>query len=169
MEATLRTRDWSEFGAGLFVCAMQARFWWKIGAAGWPMAFAILLALTVSLFFVRERLRARALRLRPDAPLLDKIAADLAEMRHQRRLLNRVALWYLAPLGVAMLIQGGVIVSRTPAWDPLRQPVLQLGFGLFFVLIFGLIWAANRRTVRQRIEPRIAELEKLHRDLLGPA
>ena len=167
LEATLRTRDWSEFLAGMFVCAIQAKFWWKAGAAGWPMAFAILLVLTVSLFFVRERLRARALRLRSDAPLLDKIAADLAEMRHQRRLLSRVALWYLAPLGASMLIHGYVIIGRTPAWSPLHQPAVQLGFGLFFALVFGLVWVVNRRTVRDRIEPRLAELEKLHRDLSG--
>ncbi|HWA24841.1 MAG TPA: hypothetical protein VG734_04130, partial [Lacunisphaera sp.] len=166
MAAALLVRDWAEILACAVVVANFLFYWKKVGAAGWPLAGSVVLILGVALLFLRERWRARRAQSRPDASLRTKVELDLAELRHQRRLLLRVWIWYLAPCAIAMLIQAGVIIRQTPPWDPLRGP---LSLALIVAFIAGVCWFAwwiNRRAVRLRIEPRIAELEKLHRDLV---
>jgi MFS family permease len=164
--ATLLVRDLTEAVAGIVVAVAYAYFWWKVGKSGWPLSLAIVLILGVSGFFVRERFRTRRLRLSAKAPLLAKVDADIAELRHQRRLLLNIWSWYLAPCAAAMAIQGAVIFRR-PVWDSNRNPFVLAGFGVFFALIFWFVWTINRRAVRKQIEPRLAELEKLRHDLLS--
>ena len=164
MAATLLVRDWSELLACAVMVVVYAKYWWSVGRDGWPMGFSILMILVVAGMFLRERRRSRSNRVGADAPLLRKISADLEELRYQRRLLQRVWLWYLAPCAIAMLIHGSVIVRRTEPWDPLRQPTSLVLIVVFIALVCGVAWIINRRAVRLRIEPRIAELEKLQRE-----
>jgi hypothetical protein len=168
LAAAIQARDFAEAGAGLIVAAAYVFFWWQLGRSGWPLAVAIVLILGVVGFFVRERLRARRRRLGADAPLVAKVAADIAELRHQCRLVRSLWVWYLAPCAGAMAIQGWVIVRRAPAWSPVHELWFLLGFGLFFALVFWFVWLLNRRALRKQLEPRLAELEKLHRDLMQP-
>ena len=168
LAAAIQVRDIAEAGAGLIVAAAYALFWWQLGRSGWPLAVAIVLILGVVGFFVRERLRARRRRLGADAPLVAKVAADIAELRHQCHLIRSVWVWYLAPCAGAIAIQCWVIIRRAPAWSPLHEPWFLLGLGLFFAVVFWLVWLMNRHALRKQLEPRLAELEKLHRDLLAP-
>ncbi|MBI5380710.1 MAG: hypothetical protein HZA31_02300 [Opitutae bacterium] len=168
LHATLQVRDLTETGAALIVLVSFALFWRHVGVAGWPMAFAMLLILGVAGFFVRERIRARRHQVSAEAPLLAKVEADLAELRHQRRLLRTVWAWYLAPCAGAMAIHVGVMLHHAKNWEAIREPVFLLRLSAFFALVFWLAWAIKRRALRRQVEPRIAELEKLHRDLLAP-
>jgi hypothetical protein len=164
MAAAFLVRDWLELAACGFMVVVYARFWQKVGPGGWPMGVAILMILLVAGVFIRERLRSRRHQPGAAASLLAKISADLAELRHQRGLLLRVWLWYIAPCAVAMLMHMSVIVRRTRPWDPLREPV-SLGLIVIFIgLLCWVVWIINRRAVRSRIEPRIAELEKLQEE-----
>ena len=158
-------RDLAEAGAGVIVALAYVYYWWQVGRAGWPMAFALGLILGVTGFFVRERIRARRLRLGADATLRAKVEADIAELRHQCRLLRTVWAWYLAPCAGAIAIHLTVIIQRAPAWSPLRQPLVVLGFGAFFAAVIWFAWVINRRALRRQLEPRLAELEKLRGDL----
>lgn len=167
--AAIQVRDLAEAGAGLLVAGAYAFFWWQIGPAGWPLGIGIGLILGVAGFFVRERFRVRRLRLDVTASLLAKVEADMAELRHQCRLLRTMWAWYLAPCAGAIAIQVWVIVRRAPAWSPLHDPWVLAGLGLFFALVFWLAWMMNRRALLKRLEPRLAELEKLHRDLMKPS
>jgi hypothetical protein len=174
LAATLQVRDWSELGACVFLVGVYIHFWRQTGPAGWPMAFAILLVLGVAGVFVRERLRVRRLRLGAEAPLLAKVEADLAELRHQRGMLLKIWTWYLGPVLGAMLIHAGVILSRGKAWF-VWEPLYMAVTGLLLLLVGGLIagscWFVarlNRQAVVKNIEPRITELEKLRQDLLNP-
>jgi len=167
MHGAILVRDLTEAGAGLAVVGAYVFFWWQLKAAGWPMAFAIALILGLCGFFVRERFRARRLRLGADAPLLAKVEADIAELRHQGRLVRTVWAWYLAPCAGAIAIQVAAILHRVPSWNPLHRPAVLLGFVAFFALVFWLVWLINRRALRKRIEPRLDELEKLREDLLS--
>lgn len=168
MATTLLVRDWVEIAACGVVMVSYLWFWFQAGRAGWPLGLAILLILGVAAFFLRERRRARRNRPGVDASLRAKIEADLAELRHQRRLLLGVLHWYIAPCAVAMLLHVSVIVRHTRPWDPVREP-LSIGLAVLFIaLLCWFVWVINRRAVRLRIEPRIAELEKLRCDLLPP-
>jgi hypothetical protein len=167
MAATLRTRDWAEIVACVVLIAAYAGFWWRTGPSGWPMGIAILLIGGVGVKFGRERWRARRLRLSPDAPLLTKIEADIAELQHQRRMLLDVWSWYLAPCAGAILIHGYVIVARSKPWEPVRSPASVSVVVAATALVVWFAWAINRRAVRKQIEPRLAELEKLRRDAVA--
>lgn len=174
LAATLLIRDWAESVAGLLVAAFIAFLWWHMGDKGWPLVFALGLILGLTVFFLRERLRARHGRLGPEATVLAKVEADLAELRHQHRLLSNIGRWYLAPCAAAILIVTATALRMIPPglmprlWE---HPQVLLWFMLYFVVILPLcfwgIWAANRRVVRKNIEPRIAELEKLRTGLAG--
>ena len=167
MHGAMVVRDLAETRAGLVVVGAYAFFWWQLKAAGWPMAVAIALVLGVCGFFVRERFRARRVRPGADATLLAKVDADIAELRHQRRLFRTVWAWYLAPCAGAIAIQVAVVIRRVPSWDPLRGAAVLLGFFALFALVFWLAWHINRRALRRQIEPRLDELEKLRRELLS--
>ena len=166
MAAVLLARDWLEIAACVVVAASLAAYWHKIGRSAWPIGMAIVLVLNVGVVFLRERLRARRKHVGPDASLRTKIEADLAELRHQARMVHLLWLWYLGPCAAAMAIQAWVIVSHTRSWDPLRSPLSLIVIVGFIAATCGFAWAINRRAVRLRIQPRIAELEKLRRSLL---
>jgi hypothetical protein len=180
LAATLLVRDGLEGSAGLLVAGVFAFVWWHLGQDGWPIAFAILLMLGLTGFFVRERIRTYRRRLGPEVAMLAKLEAELAELRHQRRLLLNVWSWYLAPCAGAMVCFGLAVIRKMILDLPpgfftklLEQPVLIAGIlgyvGVLMPLLFWAVWAMNRRAVRKNIEPRIEELEKLQRDLLAGA
>ncbi len=163
--ASILVRDYAEAGAGLAVSVVYAFFWRQIGNSGWPMAVAIVLILAVSGLFLRERVRARRSRLGTDAPLLAKVDHDIAELKHQCRLLRSLWTWYLGPCALAISIQIGVIYRRSAPWGPLRDPWVLLGFAVFFAIVLWIAWVINQNALKNRLLPRLEELEKLRRDL----
>jgi len=165
LHAVVKVSDFAEAGAGFVVATAYAFFWWQMGRAGWPLAFAMALILGVTGFFLRERIRARRTRLGADAPMLEKIDADLRVLRRRCHLVRTLWVWYLGPCAGAIAIQVGLIIHRSPPWDPIREPAVFIGFCTFFALIFWFVWTINRRAVRKRLEPRIEELEKLRREI----
>jgi len=178
MAKGLFVRDLLEGGAGLLVSGVFVNVWWHVGKQGWPLAFAIALILGVSGLFVRERFRAHRLRLGAEAPLLAKIEADIAELNHQRHLLLTLWSWYLGPLLAAVVIIGATLawiaITRAPPgflsalWEHPAALAWIVGYVVIILpLCFWGAWTINRSAVRKRIEPRLAELEKLHRDLLS--
>jgi len=167
LAATLFVRDLLESGTGLLLCIFFGFLWRKIGPTGWPIGVAIALILGVSGVFVRERLRARKTRVGEDAPLLAKVDANLADLRHQRRLLQTIWWWYLGPLLVAILLCHFALARQGPAWSPQHDPLFNAGFVVFYLFCIVFAWLINRRAGRKQIDPRIAELEKLHGDLLA--
>jgi MFS family permease len=169
MAAAIFARDVAEAGAALLVAAVIGFLWWKTGTHGWPFGLALLLVLGVGGVFVRERVRARRSPLGPDAPLLTKVAADIAELRHQRELLLRMRTWYLGPVFAAGMVVSLVITIQSSPWSVVRSPWFQLVFTGGYLLLSWFAWIVNRREIRQRIDPRITELEKLHADLRASA
>ncbi len=179
LAATLLVRDVLEASAGLLVAGVFAFVWWHMGREGWPIGVAILLLLGVTGFFVRERIRTHRARLGPEASVLAKLEAELAELRHQRRLLLNVWAWYLAPCAGAIVCFGLAVMRKMILDLPpefftklLDHPLLIAGIVgyclVFLPLLFWGVSAMNRRAVRKNIEPRIEELEKLQQELQPP-
>lgn len=168
MAAALRVSDLAEAGAGGLGLIAFGLIWWKLGRSGWPIGFALLLIGGVTARFVAERLRVRRMQLEPDAPLLARLEADIAELRRRRELVRKIWRWYLGPIAAAIALVIVAFMLKAPSWA-LR------GYWLFlsaYAPLTGLLlwWAAtiNRRALRERIEPRLLELEKLRSDLLSP-
>jgi hypothetical protein len=101
-----------------------------------------------------------------DAPLLAKLEADLAELRHQRRLLLNVGKWYLTPCIAA----AAVVACTALVHAPIALSAKLLA-GVIMLLILALtcwgVWALNRWAVRKCLDPRLEELEKLHQALIA--
>jgi hypothetical protein len=167
MAYALLVRDWVEIVACGAVVVTYLWFWHEAGPAGWPLGVASLLILGVAAFFLHERRRARRNRLGADASLKAKVEADLAELRHQRWLLLKVWVWYIAPCAVAMLLHVSVMVGQDQPPDSWRAPVLLGLAGLIIGLACWFAWTVNREAVKKQIDPRIEELEKLQRDLVA--
>jgi hypothetical protein len=165
MAATLFLRDILEASAGIAGSIAFAFIWWQQKQVGWPIGLAIALTLGVTGFFIKERIRAHRNRLGPEASLLAKLEADIAELGHQRRLLMNVWKWYLAPIAAAIALVVATISYNREPWQ--RDPVFLACYGVFYALLFWGVWALNRHAVRKQIDPRLAELEKLRRDLLA--
>jgi hypothetical protein len=161
-------RDVVEAVAGLLVSGVFAYTGWQMGKEGWPIALAVVLMLGLTGFFVQQRVRAHRQRLGSDAPLLAKLEADLAELRHQRRLLLNVGKWYLAPCIAAAAVVAGTAIVHAPV---VLSAKLLAGASMLVLLALTCwgVWALNRCAVRKQIEPRLEELEKLHRALLSPS
>lgn len=157
-------RDVREAAAGLFVAGVFAYVGWQMGRVGWPIALAVVLMLGLTVFFVRERLRAHQQKVGADASLVAKLEAEIAELRRQRGLLLNVGTWYLAPcMGAAAIVAATALIH---APKPLAA---KLAAGAIMLILLALVswgvWALNRWAVRKQIEPRLAELEKLHQSL----
>ena len=166
---SLFVRDIAEAAAGVFVAGALVYMRWHMKSAGLPIVIAVALVLGVTGFFVRERIRTRRQRLGPDAPLLAKLDADIAELRHQRRLLWNVWPWYLGPLAIAWAIVVVTAIANTDAIGREMHPLVIgfiVGYFVLCLLLFWAVWAVNRRAVRTQLDPRLDELAKLRRQLL---
>jgi hypothetical protein len=161
-------RDAVEAVAGMLVAGVFAYTGWQMGRAGWPIALAVVLMLGLTGFFIQQRIRAHRQRLGSDAPLLAKLEAEIAELRHQRRLLLHVGRWYLAPCIVAAAIVACTALVHAPI--PLAPKLLAGTIMLLLLaLMYWSVWALNRCAVRKQIAPRLEELEKLHQSLISPS
>jgi hypothetical protein len=161
-------RDVVEAAAGVLVAGVFAYTGWQMGKEGWPIALAVVIMLALTGFFIQERVRSRSHRLGVDAPLLAKLEAEIAELRHQRRLLLHVGRWYLAPCIVAAAIVAGTALVHAPI--PLAPKLLAGTIMLLLLaLMYWSVWALNRCAVRKQIAPRLEELEKLHQSLISPS
>lgn len=167
LASTLLVRDWIEAGAGLMVSLVFMMD--AVGGRGvaWLEWLAIALVMGVTLFFVSERVRARRARLGAEAPLRQKLEAEIAEVRHQCRLLRRVMWWYVGPLMLAIVLF--LCAKVAPQVDRLGI----VGWGALAVYAIGcgaLAWwvrGLNLRAVRRQLEPRLAELEQQRQELIA--
>jgi hypothetical protein len=133
------------------------------------VGIAVAILVGVAGFFVRERLRVRHLQLGADAPLLAKLDADLAELRHQRRLMLNISTWFLTPFSVAMgILLGTMFLNRPTLLHDSHQKLFWAGYVAMCVLAIWMTRAINRRAVRISVEPRIADLERLRHHLVSP-
>lgn len=160
-------RDIREAGAGLVVAGFLSVKAWRLGHSQWPVALAVALILAVTGFFIAERIRSHRTRLGAEASVLDKVEAGIAELRRQRRLSLNVAVWYVAPIFSAWAIVLITSIVSAPAHAAHHLVFLVCYVVLAVPLMTWGVWALNRWAVRKKIEPRIEELERLHRELLS--
>ncbi len=167
MARALARRDWLEAGVGGGVAVMFAGFLVFFGSADWRGWLAVGLVLAVSGFFVAERRRARRLRPVPEASLLAQLEGEIAELRHQRRLLRRVAGWYLLPLGGASWLFAWALLAHVAERTGRFDAGALLKFGAIVAALGLAVWWLNRRAVAREIEPRLRACEAARAELAG--
>jgi membrane protein implicated in regulation of membrane protease activity len=175
LAATLLVRDSLEGFGGFVFALVFAGVAWRIGSRGWPILAGAVIILGISLVFLRDWWRRRRTRPGPAAPLLVRVDDELAELRHQRRLLANIGLWYFLPYLAAIAVIGSTLgrVNRGAAPPGFLLTLLTTPATLAWIVILfavfaaAIVWAwrANRDVVKNQIDPRIVELEKLRREV----
>jgi hypothetical protein len=145
---TIHFRNAREIAAGALLVVLG--FGQLTHAATWAGALAgatmSLGALFVTAFIV---LRARNLKEPgPAAPTNDVLAYEHEQLERQARLLERVWLWYLAPLLPSVLLIYGDVIWRTGKFGKIG--LLFVGTMAFFALI-GWINMRSARALRRRM------------------
>jgi len=159
-------RDLVELLAAVFVTISFGMAAIERGKAGWPLWISTVLVIWVAVSFLKERVRAHRKKTGPHASLLEKIDADIAELRHQRRILLKVGTWYLGPLFLSWFI--AMASTRFHGLGGhLRTPFQMAAYFTGVLMLFWLIGKLNKRAVRKKIEPRIADLVNLKDNLVA--
>lgn len=129
----------------------------------WTLHLCAFGCFVVGAYFLVDRWQQR--KKTPDlhASLKDCTATALAEVGHQIWLLKNVLWWYLLPIYVPMLVFFGWLGWSIPGPTFAKIAVL-LGMlcpmSIVTLLYAGIYWL-NQRAVKQDLEPRRQELERL--------
>lgn len=173
-------RNVSEGVTGLALFTLLAFIGARAGVGGWRMWTGLTLLLGVSLVFAFDSVRARRSRVPGDATILAKIDAEIAELRHQRRLLARIGLWYFLPLTASFLLIVSAWVARIgreippgmlhdAVHDAVNTPRIIIWLILTPAITGGAIvwiWLVQVKSIRTRVNARLEELKKLREDFL---
>lgn len=170
-------RNVSEGATGLTLSFLLAFIGAHAGVGGWRMWTGLALLLGVSLVFVFDFVRARRSRLPGDAPILSKIDAEIAELRHQRHLLARIGLWYFLPMAASFVLIVSAWATRIGRGIPpgmlhnaLKTPTIIIWL-VSTLAITGaataLVWRGQIKAIRTRVNSRLEELKRLREDFLN--
>jgi hypothetical protein len=167
LDRRTRIRDLVELATAVGLAAL---FVWiaTLSPVKWPWIAAALVVAGVGAIFVRERMRSVAT---PPAPsdVRQSLERAIVECDHQIRLLGSVATWYLAPLGVAIvLVFVGVTLGIRAEVGPEVWARGRMGFlgaiggaSLLCAALFVGVWWLNQWAVSRHLRP--------HRDHLVTA
>ena len=148
LDRVVRLRDRIETWGALLAMPIFASVA-VVGRFGVSRIGAAILALACLLIPIWFR-RARRPPPDPTLPIAQMLSQELDRVRAQQRLLGTVLWWYLAPLGI-----GVVLFLAGPLDSPWLVGLVALGVAAFFGGLFRL----NRRAIREDLEPRARELE----------
>lgn len=152
-------RDAREIGVTLVLIPV----WLVLGAKlnlPWTWYLAIPGMLWIDAFLLIHRLRQNRKRPEPGESLRRHVEDSLAQVEHQIWLLRNVFWWYLFPLGVPIFLFFAQVSWRTRdgSWGPV---ILFVTLSTFILAVFGYVAWLNQVAVRDGLEPRRAELERL--------
>jgi hypothetical protein len=178
LRRSILIRNISEGATGLALSALVVFISAHAGVGGWRMWTGLALLLGVSLVFVFDFIRALRSRLPGDATILAKIDAEIAELRHQRRLLARIGVWYFVPMTASLVLivsawaaRIGRAIPPGMLHDALNTPTIIIWL-VSTMAITGAatawVWREQVKSIRTRVNPRLEELKKLRDDLLIP-
>jgi hypothetical protein len=152
LERTVRLRDRLETGGALLLLPLFA--WLAVAArSGVSRLGSLLIALSCVVIPVRLWLARRELGSKdPGQPMAVVMRQELARVRAQERLLGSVLWWYLAPLGLGVVL----FVAGAPL-----SPWLVGAYALGVVWFFERLFRLNRQAVTDELRPRARELSAL--------
>lgn len=144
-----------DLGEGVAAAAMVLLFGYALVTLDtWLSRLGAAVVMVASVFVVLWMRRARRAgrAIGPEASVADRLRAQRERVSTQVRLLQTVAWWYLAPLGVgvALFVFG------------LGVPVGSTGLVVAaLVALYALIWRLNQRAVRTGLAPRRDRLDRM--------
>jgi drug/metabolite transporter (DMT)-like permease len=110
-------------------------------------------------------IRARRVTRSDDWTLRSRIEMEIEKLEKQRRLMNRVAYWFLLP----MLIANGISLLGGHHGRPGSLVPDASGLAIFAccALVYGFTYWYVRREIKRKWDPVLERLQRLHADLLG--
>lgn len=160
-ESAIFWRDFGEVGIGILLFA--AFLYYGTRDKLWPMCLVALACLWIAGFMVVDRKVQKIKQPCLSDTLLNCVESSLNQIIHQIWLLKNVLWWYLAPLGIGILIffaHAGisVMITENPSIGWIFF-ILGCIFGTI-LLYWGIYWL-NQRAVRKDLIPRKDELQDL--------
>jgi hypothetical protein len=124
------------------------------------IAFVVGTAVVIFVLFI-----ARKTNRTDDWTLRARIESEIEQIEKQSRLGNGVGSWFLAPmlLPIILLSLGGYH-DRTGSYPP------NLSLWMYYIVclaVCALTYGLCRRETGQRLDPLLARLKGLHRELVG--
>jgi hypothetical protein len=155
-------RDLSEIGAGVTTAAFFLGVGLFVGGGVLVGAGVAALCLAfVTGFLIRTRVQQARENRQPRPTIRKALELERKAVQRQRWLLRNVALWYLAPTGLAIAAFIAGVEASSPASN--------YSFLIFYAIIVGLLFLVirhwNLSTARRELDPRIRELDQLLQEL----
>ena len=151
-------RDVREIGVALILIPV----WIVLGRCSdspWTWYLTIPGLLWIAGFMLVDR-RRHARPPAPEAPMLQQVAAALADVEHQITLLKNVLWWYLLPLALPMFAFFAHVSWRS--WDGSWLSLVMSAIPFTIVVgVFAFVYWLNQYAVRKTLEPRREELQTL--------
>ncbi|MDA1231717.1 MAG: hypothetical protein O2856_13165 [Planctomycetota bacterium] len=152
-------RDVREVGTSLVMIPV----WFVMGigmSLPWTWYLTVPALLWVAGFMLLDRRRHLQRPSDPGEPLLFYVKESLAQVEHQIWLLRNVFWWYLLPPSISLMAFFTDVTWRSS--DGWLEFSFVIGFfGVFLFLLYGWIYRLNQRAVRDQLEPRRSDLQKL--------
>lgn len=177
MELTILLRNFMEGVGGILASAGFGLLTWKLGLTDWPVLLGLMLIAGVSCVFLHDWWRFERARLGPETTMLAKLDANIAELRHQRGFISHYGKWYLGSYGTAVLLISYGFLQQLGRKAPpgflvtlLTTPSTAAWIAILFIVPIAATvwwWLDIQKMIRLRIDPRLAELEKLRADLVS--
>jgi len=160
-ESSVFWRDVREVGTAAVL--IPVFLYYGIRDSLWPSCLLAVLCLWVAVFMVADRIVQKRRLPCLSNTLFNCVESSLAQINHQIWLLNNVLWWYLAPLGIGVLVWFGhcSISLMKIEKPPIGWILFILGCIVGTILLYWGIYWLNQRAVRKELVPRKDELEEL--------
>jgi hypothetical protein len=164
MHRAVRLRDfWMIFPLAFAAIVNVLVDWFAQPPVDWLSRLGLIVFVIGTTVLCAVLIRARRSSRADDWTLRTRIEIEIEKLEKQRRLLNRVGVWFLIPMLIAINLSSlGGYHTRTGTYVPdLRWWVLCFGSGTLYGLTYWLV----RREVKRKWEPLLARLRRVLGDL----
>ena len=149
----IHSRDWLELAAGVIVMLFFG-YQFFTASSLWTMTGSAVLVFSC-LFIAYKLLRAKAgnhqEREACDRGISTHLRAELQKVKRQKKLLQSVLWWYIAPICAGLLIYAAGFNGSTVFKAVYMIIVILMGIG---------IWYMNQKAVVQKFDPLIDEIRQ---------
>ena len=164
VDKSIKRRDRLEISIALLLIPVWS---WKLFySASLVQTTGLWIAIVACLYIPYKLLKAKQIHAPKDNSVMAFLQFEKIKIENQKKLLESVAVWYIAPLMVAIvLITAGATVDETGI--PRITEQLAIYYGFCVMLVIG-IYFLNKRAVKKQLLPlldkikqRISELNDL--------
>jgi MFS family permease len=156
-------RDSTEIGTAFLVIFIFSQRLITNPQVGWLTYFGTGIIISAALLIVFMLLKSKKVDIKNDWTLASRIDLEIEKLEKQKKLLNSVGSWYLAP------IMSGVFFTRLGYHhDNTGSYIPDTGILVYFVgclILSVFIYWLNRRAVSKKIDPVLTAVTNLRQQL----